>query len=1490
MLPGYNSDAKILSNAHDLAMFYQSIRPFFYPSNNGNWTELLAYFLCTMVSETSRHIGRSLSFAQTKVSISRYEIFELPFHLPTIRYLNGTFTLLTMEGLYSKNVMMQRFCAGSLKNIMTIDPLVCKVVIPFLLNALDTNAVSNQPHQAPSAFYALSVCIKPLLYPTPYLLEYIPDLLRLSLLGGLDSNNQMKTSLCLSMFSTLFGFLPVQSQYSEYTLPADTMPYLLRANADSNYSDGSFIAASKAYNLSTFNIHLDLIASSFNTFLPALLDKIFQLLECQDPKKGHNSNEDTPDGHEQPKNSFIVGGYIAECVGFIMQGMRPSDPLHAVFEDKIVAYFLNNSPINASKTCAKIMEAITNTNPALVKSLIPKVLENIDGFSSDKLSFRLRLAAGIVRSCLGNTIVNDHVYSNWLSLYTSKAYLNHTDKTVRKHAVKLLKDTLKGLSSFYVHGIKPTYSTLIGGANDVAHGKNIQWHVPSKESLDLTSTILNSTVIDAIQEISAAIETYTAVGTAPGSLTTKKIEEIINNGLCIITKALRGAAEVLGDDVVGTIDESWNTYQLPLTVEQDGSADSSYLIPYTGREIVDTKQYPSLSILRTIRYTVFRFLLVLHQQLESSLVDLKDNSTVRKQWLKLYNVLLGRRMSAHKNCDKKKTYLSAMKKTYSSMLVRTIHSCISALIRDKKLSNNESNHMISKSYWSGHDVSTNNIAATATLQFAARIKQFAGTIINFMRRSSETSHRTYTNMYLYSLGSYIQHFYHEYEAVRKAANKLISGMTYFSRYHRTEIIKAQLTILSSPTDGSTAAVGVVTGALLILSYSSSITRITDENMLMIRFLRAIVDATSVMTITINEVDKRELIVKKIADLFIKYVEKWQHNPLTDSDVTAILELFERITKPNEAVSAAVGLRAESFVSFIVLHLISHRDVSSRIPPEMWVWIVNNVVSNSGPPQQINTTTFTKLCYLVDTKVIPAPLNHVNLLTPSMYKSLLQGVALSHPHDNSNEDGNVAAQWSRGIGHVLRCANQMAGKIEPNLIRIRSSSSICSNAFKRHHMLLFSTLPKVLGYFQQAVDGFESPLLDFVTNMLQASKSLADTSEEEARSGNITRAELFGGFYRGLVNADTFTTDGTWRGKVESLLISFLEENMEKISKDFALDWAEAVKDACIYVSPAAAQQDGPVLHSKLHQYVFGGYQKTLKSNDSMEISGEIVVEDGFAKYEKLLLLTKAYLWADIAVSMVVQRPSSVGYTLLHYTCSECNHLVSPYRSTRVETAAILGLFSEIYIASDANSSALLESSLHTIFTSLAGTVKSSDSAAVDDITAKKIYNASELALFWLNYIMQGTNQCKVWTVLVQNLLELALIVSGNKDPELSKKAVETCLFFAHNYNVVDASKESKDVSMLIELLVKNSVSSSWHIQVEFLLTHSLTHLRTYLLNLLTHSLTHSLTYSLTYLLTYLLTHSLTCIPGHCIEVINHNNVEELGHDDQRPQEEVERRV
>jgi hypothetical protein len=32
-----------------------------------------------MVSETSRHIGRSLSFAQTKVSISRYEIFELPF-------------------------------------------------------------------------------------------------------------------------------------------------------------------------------------------------------------------------------------------------------------------------------------------------------------------------------------------------------------------------------------------------------------------------------------------------------------------------------------------------------------------------------------------------------------------------------------------------------------------------------------------------------------------------------------------------------------------------------------------------------------------------------------------------------------------------------------------------------------------------------------------------------------------------------------------------------------------------------------------------------------------------------------------------------------------------------------------------------------------------------------------------------------------------------------------------------------------------------------------------------------------------------------------------------------------------------------------------------------------------------------------------------------------------------------------------------------------
>jgi hypothetical protein len=55
--PGYNASADVLSSVEDIVLLFQSVRPFLYASNSGNWTNQLAYFITSFVSELGRHIG-----------------------------------------------------------------------------------------------------------------------------------------------------------------------------------------------------------------------------------------------------------------------------------------------------------------------------------------------------------------------------------------------------------------------------------------------------------------------------------------------------------------------------------------------------------------------------------------------------------------------------------------------------------------------------------------------------------------------------------------------------------------------------------------------------------------------------------------------------------------------------------------------------------------------------------------------------------------------------------------------------------------------------------------------------------------------------------------------------------------------------------------------------------------------------------------------------------------------------------------------------------------------------------------------------------------------------------------------------------------------------------------------------------------------------------------------------------------------------------------
>ena len=115
LYPGYNEGVYVLSGVAETVAFFQSLRSFYYASISDDGFQNLAYFTATFVGELCRHVGLSLghqllgpeAYAGTSAGGvnggSKYFAFEAPLHLPSVRYLAGMLTLLSLEGLYGMN-------------------------------------------------------------------------------------------------------------------------------------------------------------------------------------------------------------------------------------------------------------------------------------------------------------------------------------------------------------------------------------------------------------------------------------------------------------------------------------------------------------------------------------------------------------------------------------------------------------------------------------------------------------------------------------------------------------------------------------------------------------------------------------------------------------------------------------------------------------------------------------------------------------------------------------------------------------------------------------------------------------------------------------------------------------------------------------------------------------------------------------------------------------------------------------------------------------------------------------------------------------------------------------------------------------------------------------------------------------------------------------------------------------------------------------------
>ena len=288
-----------------------------------------------------------------------------PFHFNTIQYLNGILLTICLECLYSKDTNSNYIHANTIKNILSIDPTLGHIVLPFLINALTT---VNQSHQTPIALYTLNLTFKTLLYPMPIILYYIPSLLQYTL-PGLDPADQMKTVLTLSYISTILAWIPTMSTYTT------------NGDSNSNSSNMSYLTLLKRLivtqvdSLATIDLtHLatsditsttlvtqsyyDTLASYLPQYFDYFFDKIFLLLQAQEGTQNTNNTNTSSNNSSGNNNKGHNSGAmpsICECVGYIFQGIN-SIHIREQIEDKVLVHFKNNTLINSVKTCAKILE------------------------------------------------------------------------------------------------------------------------------------------------------------------------------------------------------------------------------------------------------------------------------------------------------------------------------------------------------------------------------------------------------------------------------------------------------------------------------------------------------------------------------------------------------------------------------------------------------------------------------------------------------------------------------------------------------------------------------------------------------------------------------------------------------------------------------------------------------------------------------------------------------------------------------------------------------------------------------------------------------------------------------------------------------------------------------------------------------------------------------------------------------------------------------
>lgn len=893
LIPGYNTSGYVKPQAVEMCLFVQSIRTYFYPSNVGSWTTHLGLFFNSFIVQIGKHMGNNIA----KTLFHKLEANDkatISIHFPTIKYLIGCLLSVIFEGLYGKSSVMMQYSSLALKQIVSYDPSFGDLLIPLFLTALDPSAV-NQSHQAPAVLHALALVFKPLMYPKPVMLPYLPDILKLSL-PGLDTSDMAKTSVTLGMFSMILCWIPIRNRYSAPSIQVTSSSTSSYWHSYADLLDESYknVDSQVCVSQSAFQANLDALSSCWAEWVPLFWDRIVALLDSQE----------TP--HKHTRQSPLIGR-ISECVAYLFQSMNVNDAtaedisefidIRSSLEDRLLTYCKTTAHYNAAKTLAKIVEIAVATNPMkLLPIFVSELLDNdvrTLSCSFEKVAFRLRLVGGACRNATGNSIVS--ILETIKLVINDNKFCSHPEKSVRKATFKLVKDVLRGLTSFYIINTTPV---LGGNGNgngnvlaDISHSEgeflpgrgsifcapipmdatvaHLHWHEASVDSLHAAISLLKSSVSDSMQSVKdllmqlqgqahdrsfaanlmdmegqsdAASKSLTAVIDTGEEdphlkdkiLTAKKAEEIIIIKLKLIEKALRGSAEILGDDIDSS-SCSCATADIPTHTQQLGQlgGESPFTLIHTGRELL-VSQIPSdidQKYLKKLRHEVSECLLFIYNALpqsqaasntgvgvgainnlpaqashfQSALATLAESPGIYKQWMKIFKVIIRGRMSCLKNFEAARKWISMSLQISSPVLIKTIRGYIKSHANAFKtymgmgVGGKLSVHtMTSPQYWLGHELTTNTLGNKGFVQHINRCNELSSMSIRVSLLPGSGSPINQGISFLTCLKKLAALCGHDYDSIRPKALKTFESVSNKFGWQMTDIVRR----LISAVDGS----------------------------------------------------------------------------------------------------------------------------------------------------------------------------------------------------------------------------------------------------------------------------------------------------------------------------------------------------------------------------------------------------------------------------------------------------------------------------------------------------------------------------------------------------------------------------------------------------------------------------------------------------------------------------------------------------------------